>query len=98
VADQLEIMLPNHAPLMAAEQFGTLAPLYPGRIDLGVGRAPGTETLRAPILLQALSSKLDAGEREMEAIQMPMGHRHIGNTALHCDVSEDTSRNAVESV
>jgi luciferase family oxidoreductase group 1 len=37
------IMLPNHAPLVIAEQFGTLASLYPGRIDLGVGRAPGTD-------------------------------------------------------
>jgi len=43
------IMLPNHAPLVIAEQFGTLAALYPGRIDLGLGRAPGTDqvTLRA---------------------------------------------------
>jgi luciferase family oxidoreductase group 1 len=43
------IMLPNHAPLVIAEQFGTLASLYPGRIDLGLGRAPGTDqlTLRA---------------------------------------------------
>jgi luciferase family oxidoreductase group 1 len=43
------IMLPNHAPLVIAEQFGTLAALYPGRIDLGVGRAPGTDqpTMRA---------------------------------------------------
>lgn len=43
------IMLPNHSPLVIAEQFGTLATLYPGRIDLGLGRAPGTdqETLRA---------------------------------------------------
>jgi luciferase family oxidoreductase group 1 len=43
------IMLPNHAPLLIAEQFGTLAALHPGRIDLGVGRAPGTDqvTLRA---------------------------------------------------
>ena len=42
-------MLPNHAPLLIAEQFGTLATLYPGRIDLGLGRAPGTDqlTLRA---------------------------------------------------
>ena len=44
------IMLPNHAPLMVAEAFGTLATLYPGRIDLGLGRAPGTDmlTARAP--------------------------------------------------
>jgi len=43
------IMLPNHAPLIVAEQFGTLETLYPGRIDLGLGRAPGTDqlTLRA---------------------------------------------------
>lgn len=43
------IMLPNHAPLMVAEQFGTLATLYPGRIDLGLGRAPGSDqaTMRA---------------------------------------------------
>src|SRR5262245_35783860 len=43
------IMLPNHAPLVIAEQFGTLARLFPGRIDLGLGRAPGTdqETVRA---------------------------------------------------
>ncbi|MGE0211343.1 MAG: LLM class flavin-dependent oxidoreductase [Parvibaculaceae bacterium] len=39
------IMLPNHAPLMVAEQFGTLESLYPGRIDLGLGRAPGTDQL-----------------------------------------------------
>ncbi|TFI19300.1 MsnO8 family LLM class oxidoreductase, partial [Micrococcus endophyticus] len=36
------VMLPNHSPLVIAEQFGTLAELHPGRIDLGVGRAPGT--------------------------------------------------------
>ena len=41
------IMLPNHAPLVVAEQFGTLAALHPGRIDLGLGRAPGTDRLTA---------------------------------------------------
>src|SRR5678815_2962461 len=43
------IMLPNHPPMVIAEQFGTLESLYPGRIDLGLGRAPGTDarTLRA---------------------------------------------------
>jgi luciferase family oxidoreductase group 1 len=41
------IMLPNHAPLVVAEQFGTLASLYPGRIDLGLGRAPGTDQTTA---------------------------------------------------
>lgn len=44
------IMLPNHAPLVVAEQFGTLASLYPDRIDLGLGRAPGTDQLTARAL------------------------------------------------
>jgi len=44
------IMLPNHAPLIVAEQFGTLETLYPGRIDLGLGRAPGTDQLTAQAL------------------------------------------------
>ncbi len=41
------IMLPNHSPLIIAEQFGTLATIYPGRVDLGLGRAPGTDQLTA---------------------------------------------------
>jgi luciferase family oxidoreductase group 1 len=44
------VMLPNHAPLVIAEQFGTLESLYPGRIDLGLGRAPGTDPLTARAL------------------------------------------------
>ena len=44
------VMLPNHAPLQVAEQFGTLASLYPGRIDLGMGRAPGTDHATAKAL------------------------------------------------
>jgi luciferase family oxidoreductase group 1 len=44
------IMLPNHAPLQVAEQFGTLASLYPGRVDLGLGRAPGTDAAAARAL------------------------------------------------
>jgi luciferase family oxidoreductase group 1 len=48
------IMLPNHAPLIIAEQFGTLAALYPGRIDLGLGRAPGTDQLTAQALRRHL--------------------------------------------
>jgi luciferase family oxidoreductase group 1 len=50
------IMLPNHAPLMVAEQFGTLEALYPGRIDLGLGRAPGTDGLTAQALRRTLNS------------------------------------------
>ena len=44
------IMLPNHSPLVIAEQFGTLETIYPGRIDLGLGRAPGTDQLTAMAL------------------------------------------------
>src|SRR4249919_1517598 len=44
------IMLPNHAPLVIAEQFGTLASLFPGRIDLGIGRAPGTDRVTVQAL------------------------------------------------
>src|SRR3954465_1353057 len=44
------IMLPNHAPLIIAEQFGTLEALYPGRIDLGLGRAPGTDQVTSQAL------------------------------------------------
>ncbi len=43
-------MLPNHSPLVIAEQFGTLDALYPGRIDLGVGRAPGSDRLTSQAL------------------------------------------------
>src|SRR5471030_2532497 len=49
------VMLPNHAPLVIAEQFGTLASLYPGRIDLGLGRAPGTDQPTARALRRHLS-------------------------------------------
>lgn len=53
------IMLPNHAPLVIAEQFGTLASLYPDRIDLGLGRAPGTDPLTAHALRRNLESRSD---------------------------------------
>ncbi len=49
------VMLPNHSPLMIAEQFGTLASLYPGRIDLGVGRAPGSDQITAQALRRNLT-------------------------------------------
>ncbi|APO69097.1 luciferase-like monooxygenase protein [Rhizobium gallicum] len=51
------IMLPNHSPLVIAEQFGTLAALFPGRVDLGLGRAPGTDMRTA----QALRRNLETG-------------------------------------
>lgn len=53
------IMLPNHAPLVIAEQFGTLESLFPGRIDLGLGRAPGSDQLTARALRRTLQSDGD---------------------------------------
>jgi len=69
------IMLPNHSPLVIAEQFGTLASLYPGRIDLGLGRAPGTDQLT----WRALRRDAEASERfpqdvlELQALLAPAG-------------------------
>lgn len=54
------IMLPNHAPLLIAEQFGTLAALHPGRIELGLGRAPGTDQRTAHAMRRNLASDADA--------------------------------------
>ena len=54
------IMLPNHSPLVIAEQFGTLASLFPGRIDLGLGRAPGTDPVTARALRRSVIDPADA--------------------------------------
>ena len=59
------IMLPNHAPLVIAEQFGTLAALYPGRIDLGLGRAPGTDQVAARALRRNLAGDADDFPRDV---------------------------------
>ncbi len=53
------VMLPNHAPLVIAEQFGTLASLFPGRIDLGLGRAPGTDQLTMRALRRGRNHSVD---------------------------------------
>ncbi|HEX4365609.1 MAG TPA: LLM class flavin-dependent oxidoreductase [Rhodopila sp.] len=53
------IMLPNHAPLMVAEQFGTLAALHPGRVDLGLGRAPGSDQIAARAMRRNLAGDVD---------------------------------------
>jgi luciferase family oxidoreductase group 1 len=65
------VMLPNHAPLVVAEQFGTLATLYPGRIDLGLGRAPGTDraTMRALRRHLAASDDEDGFPRDVLELQ-----------------------------
>ncbi|MFA6605838.1 MAG: MsnO8 family LLM class oxidoreductase, partial [Sphingomonas sp.] len=54
------IMLPNHAPLAIAEQFGTLDALFPGRIDLGLGRAPGSDQIVARAMRRNLDSDANA--------------------------------------
>ncbi|MBN8553008.1 MAG: LLM class flavin-dependent oxidoreductase [Caulobacterales bacterium] len=63
------IMLPNHAPLQIAEQFGTLNALYPGRIDLGLGRAPGTDMATARALRRTLQGDADGFPQDVLELQ-----------------------------
>ena len=63
------VMLPNHAPLVIAEQFGTLESLYPGRIDLGLGRAPGTDRRTAHALRRTLESSAEDFPRDVAELQ-----------------------------
>jgi len=62
------IMLPNHSPLVIAEQFGTLESLYPDRIDLGLGRAPGSDQLTARALRRNLASDPDEFPRDVQEL------------------------------
>jgi luciferase family oxidoreductase group 1 len=62
------IMLPNHSPLIIAEQFGTLASLYPGRIDLGLGRAPGSDQRTAQALRRNLATNPDEFPRDVQEL------------------------------
>lgn len=63
------IMLPNHSPLVIAEQFGTLDALYPGRIDLGLGRAPGSDQRVAAAIRRTLDSDPNAFPRDVMELQ-----------------------------
>ena len=67
------IMLPNHAPIMVAEQFGTLEAIYPGRIDLGLGRAPGGDQAVAHALRRTLVGGEDRFPREVMELQAFLG-------------------------
>ena len=69
------IMLPNHAPLVVAEAFGTLAELYPGRIDLGLGRAPGTDRLTMRALRRDRVETEGDFPREVAELQRLLGPR-----------------------
>ncbi|MCH8686322.1 LLM class flavin-dependent oxidoreductase [Pedomonas mirosovicensis] len=63
------IMLPNHAPLVVAEQFGTLEALYPGRIDLGLGRAPGTDQMTARALRRDFANSAERFPQDVAELQ-----------------------------
>jgi luciferase family oxidoreductase group 1 len=63
------IMLPNHSPLVIAEQFGTLASLYPGRIDLGLGRAPGTDMMTAQALRRDIAMSGEQFPQDVQELQ-----------------------------
>ena len=76
------IMLPNHAPLVIAEQFGTLESLYPGRIDLGLGRAPGSDR-RTSI---ALRKDLNSGEDFPELLEELRAYFDASATSYHAPV------------
>jgi luciferase family oxidoreductase group 1 len=83
------IMLPNHSPMVIAEQFGTLATLFPGRIDLGLGRAPGTDQRT----LQALRRSPDASEyfpQDVIELQALLGPPQE-NQVIHAIPGEDTN-------
>ncbi|MBT4907886.1 MAG: LLM class flavin-dependent oxidoreductase [Rhodospirillaceae bacterium] len=83
------IMLPNHSPMVVAEQFGTLATLFPGRIDLGLGRAPGTDQRT----LQALRRGPDSSEnfpQDVVELQALLGAPQE-NQAIHAIPGEDTN-------
>ncbi len=72
------VMLPNHAPLVIAEQFGTLATLHPGRIDLGLGRAPGTDRPTMRALRRNLESGVDTFPQDVIELQGYLGTPRYG--------------------
>jgi len=76
------IMLPNHAPLVIAEQFGTLEALFPGRIDLGLGRAPGTDPRTAYALRRTLAGGADTFPDDVMELQSYFGAPH-GDRAVN---------------
>jgi len=76
------VMLPNHAPLVIAEQFGTLATLYPGRIDLGLGRAPGADQFTAHALRRERSGSAEDFPRDVEELQAYLGPRTPGQRVI----------------
>lgn len=76
------VMLPNHSPLVIAEQFGTLAELYPNRIDLGLGRAPGTDMLTAKALRRNMDAAVDSYPDDVLELQRLLGNGSQGIKAV----------------
>lgn len=76
------VMLPNHAPLVIAEQFGTLEAMYPGRIDLGLGRAPGTDPVTARALRKHRSGSSDDFPEDLAELQQYLGPRGTGQKVI----------------
>ena len=76
------VMLPNHAPLVVAEQFGTLASLYPGRIDLGLGRAPGSDGYTMRALRRDLRSTGDDFPELLAELRQYLGEARAGQVVL----------------
>jgi luciferase family oxidoreductase group 1 len=76
------VMLPNHAPLVVAEAFGTLAELYPGRIDLGLGRAPGTDPLTMRALRRDRRETEDDFPRDVAELQRLLGDAQPGQKLI----------------
>jgi luciferase family oxidoreductase group 1 len=76
------IMLPNHAPLIIAEQFGTLAALFPGRVELGLGRAPGTDPLTMRALRRTLQGDVDDFPNDVLELQRYFGEPQQGQRVL----------------
>ena len=76
------IMLPNHAPLVVAEAFGTLAELYPGRIDLGLGRAPGTDRITMRALRRDRVESEEDFPNDVQELQHLLGEPHPGQPII----------------
>ncbi len=76
------IMLPNHSPLVIAEQFGTLDALFPGRVDLGIGRAPGTDMVTARALRRNLDQGVDSFPQDILELQAYLGTPEDGQRIL----------------
>ncbi len=76
------VMLPNHAPLVVAEAFGTLAELYPGRIDLGLGRAPGTDQATMRALRRERTEMADDFPQDVAELQRLLGPAQPGQRLI----------------